>query len=80
MLSIPVGVLCVSVCCLLVEARYNYEFIKAASDAPQVPAQIVRLPLDHFGTNKDTFPNRYWVNDEFYRDGGPVIGEELSRN
>lgn len=80
MLSIPISVLYVSVCSLLVEGKYNFEFSKASGDAPQVPAQVVHLPLDHFGTNKNTFSNRYWVNDEFYQDGGPVIGENLSRN
>jgi Serine carboxypeptidase S28 len=28
---------------------------------------------DHFGSNTDTFENRYWVNDEFWKPGGPVF-------
>lgn len=36
-------------------------------------AKSVSLPLDHFGTNKDVFKNRFWVYDEAYKPGGPVI-------
>jgi hypothetical protein len=32
------------------------------------------LPVDHFdSSNKDTYPNRYFVNDTYYKPGGPVI-------
>ncbi|CDO68396.1 hypothetical protein BN946_scf184815.g43 [Trametes cinnabarina] len=31
------------------------------------------MPLDHFGKRKDTFKNRYWVNDTYYKTGGPVF-------
>lgn len=32
------------------------------------------MPLDHFNSDINmTFPNRYWVNDTYYRTGGPVF-------
>ena len=36
----------------------------------------INLPLDHFSTSSSrtrTFPNRYFINDTFYRPGGPVF-------
>ena len=37
-------------------------------------AQTIQLPLDHFsGSDNRTFPQRYWVNDSYYRPGGPII-------
>ena len=74
------GLFCVSAFTLVVEAKYNFNFSKAAKDLPQLPAQLRYLPLDHFGTNKNTFPNRYWVNDEFYQEGGPVFGRPTARH
>lgn len=35
-------------------------------------ALTVELNIDHFGSSKGTFKNRYWVNDTYY-DGGPVF-------
>ncbi|EJD41230.1 peptidase S28 [Auricularia subglabra TFB-10046 SS5] len=38
------------------------------------PARWFRQPLDHFDRKRrDTFLQRYWVNDRHYRSGGPVI-------
>ena len=38
------------------------------------PPRWFRQPLDHFDTNrKDTFLQRYWVSDRYYKPGGPVI-------
>ena len=31
------------------------------------------MPLDHFGNATGTFKNRYWVNDTYYKPGGPVF-------
>ncbi|KAJ7880338.1 peptidase S28 [Mycena olivaceomarginata] len=32
------------------------------------------MPLDHFNaSNRETFPNRYWVNATYYEPGGPVF-------
>lgn len=45
-------------------------------DAPKssVPAYNFTMPVDHFdASNKRTYPNRYFVNDTYYKAGGPVI-------
>lgn len=58
----------------LVQAKYRIHSSDISRDAAQqAVAYKVELPLDHFGSNTDTFLNRYWVSDEFYKDGGPVI-------
>ncbi|KAM5544287.1 hypothetical protein V8D89_001947 [Ganoderma adspersum] len=31
------------------------------------------MPLDHFANTSGTFKNRYWVNDTYYKMGGPVF-------
>ncbi|TBU30170.1 serine carboxypeptidase S28-domain-containing protein [Dichomitus squalens] len=31
------------------------------------------MPLDHFGNATGTFKNRHWVNDTYYKPGGPVF-------
>ncbi|KAF8999273.1 serine carboxypeptidase S28-domain-containing protein [Cyathus striatus] len=38
------------------------------------PARFIDVPIDHF-TNKTSasFKNRYWINDTYYEDGGPVF-------
>ncbi|OSD04708.1 hypothetical protein PYCCODRAFT_1465679 [Trametes coccinea BRFM310] len=40
-----------------------------ASNAPR----FFEMPLDHFGNSSATFKNRYWVNDTYYKAGGPVF-------
>ena len=43
-------------------------------DEGTVPGYNFTIPVDHFdSSNKDTFPNRYFVNDTYYKAGGPVI-------
>jgi hypothetical protein len=37
------------------------------------PTEYVELPLDHKNLSAGTFHNRYWVNEEFYKPGGPVF-------
>ena len=32
-----------------------------------------KMPLDHFAGSPGTFKNRYWVNDTYYKIGGPVF-------
>ncbi|KUJ16066.1 uncharacterized protein LY89DRAFT_587448 [Mollisia scopiformis] len=42
------------------------------SDAPF--AKTIDLPIDHFNqSDTRTFTNRYWMNDTYYRRGGPVF-------
>jgi hypothetical protein len=64
---------CVLICVSRVHAKYNFDFSQATKDASTVEPLYVELPLDHFSNNPATFLNRYWVNDEFYKEGGPVI-------
>ncbi|KAH6867468.1 serine carboxypeptidase S28-domain-containing protein [Thelonectria olida] len=41
---------------------------------PEVPSYNFTIPVDHFDTsNKDTYDNRFFVNDTYYKSGGPVI-------
>lgn len=41
---------------------------------PKVPQYNVSMPLDHFNaSDRRTFINRFWVNDTYYKPGGPVI-------
>ncbi|TKA73207.1 hypothetical protein B0A49_04241 [Cryomyces minteri] len=38
------------------------------------PAHTISIPIDHYNAS-DTrkYQNRYWINDEYYRRGGPVF-------
>ncbi|EIW58430.1 uncharacterized protein TRAVEDRAFT_47584 [Trametes versicolor FP-101664 SS1] len=36
-------------------------------------AHFFEMPLDHFGNTTGTFKNRFWVNDTYYKPGGPVF-------
>ncbi|KAK3377497.1 serine carboxypeptidase S28-domain-containing protein [Podospora didyma] len=43
-------------------------------EIPHVPQYNASIPIDHFSdTDMRTFSNRYWVNDTYYKAGGPVI-------
>lgn len=36
--------------------------------------QTIRMPIDHFNqSDTRTYANRFWVNETFYKPGGPVI-------
>ena len=38
------------------------------------PASEIQIPLDHYNTSDNrTYSNRYWVNNKYYRPGGPVF-------
>ncbi|KAI0352085.1 peptidase S28 [Trametes cingulata] len=43
------------------------------AETAQNDARFFEMPLDHFGNTKGTFKNRYWVNDTYYKPGGPVF-------
>lgn len=54
----------------------NKQYIKPArsssyDDGPVL--QYVELPVNHLGNDSETFMNRYWVDDYFYKIGGPVF-------
>lgn len=35
---------------------------------------VAQIPIDHFDVEDSrTFSNRYWINDTFYKSGGPVF-------
>lgn len=36
-------------------------------------ADDLKIPIDHGDPSVGTYLNRYWVNDEYYQQGGPVI-------
>ncbi|KAH7152843.1 serine carboxypeptidase S28-domain-containing protein [Dactylonectria macrodidyma] len=41
---------------------------------PDVPTYNFTIPVDHFDQSNDaTYKNRYFVNDTYYKPGGPVI-------
>ncbi|PYI12008.1 serine peptidase, family S28 [Aspergillus sclerotiicarbonarius CBS 121057] len=35
--------------------------------------EYVTIPLDHDNTSAGTYENRFWVNDEFYKPGKPIM-------
>ena len=41
--------------------------------APTFPQFNFTQPLDHFEDTEFTFQQRYWVDDRYYKSGGPVI-------
>lgn len=48
--------------------------LSARDDITQnITAEYIELPLDHFGSDAGTFRNRYWVDMEYYKPGGPVF-------
>ncbi|KAJ5238379.1 hypothetical protein N7468_002998 [Penicillium chermesinum] len=36
-------------------------------------AQTIEIPIDHTNQSVGTYQNRYWVSDQYYREGGPVF-------
>jgi Serine carboxypeptidase S28 len=46
---------------------------KIDSSNGRIAAETVRLPLDHWDSSAGTFLNRFWVNEAFYKPGGPVV-------
>ncbi|KAJ5497290.1 hypothetical protein N7463_009277 [Penicillium fimorum] len=38
------------------------------------------LPIDHHDTSMGTYQNRYWVNDQYYRPGGPVFVHDVGES
>ncbi|KAI2786857.1 hypothetical protein POX_g09253 [Penicillium oxalicum] len=41
--------------------------------AENVTLMTVWIPIDHEDPSVGFYENRYWVNDEYYRKGGPVV-------
>ena len=50
------------------------EPLAAAPNSTDYGAQTISIPVDHFTpTDNRTYQNRYWVNDTYYQEGGPVF-------
>ncbi|KAF3910661.1 hypothetical protein ABW21_db0206050 [Orbilia brochopaga] len=61
------------------------DFSKGRSqDDPTQHPYYVDMPLDHFGTDPavkgQTYKNRYFVQDAYYRPGGPVIFQDIGED
>ncbi|KAJ7850077.1 hypothetical protein B0H14DRAFT_3452248 [Mycena olivaceomarginata] len=55
------------------QERFENLDAAGASGLPNDPL-FIQMPLDHFNaSNRETFPNRYWVNATYYEPGGPVF-------
>ncbi|KAJ6257309.1 hypothetical protein Dda_8198 [Drechslerella dactyloides] len=53
-------------------------------DNPAEHPHYVDMPLDHFGTDPaakgQTYKNRYFVQDAYYRPGGPVLFQDIGED
>lgn len=60
--------------------RINY----VGGDGPEpliIPRYNITMPLDHFNaSDARTFNNRYFVNDTYYKPGGPVIFHDFGES
>ncbi|OCH89254.1 hypothetical protein OBBRIDRAFT_732955 [Obba rivulosa] len=52
--------------------RETFPLIERA-ETTENEALFFDMPLDHFGNTSGTFMNRYWINDTYYKPGGPVF-------
>ena len=47
---------------------------EASINASDYPALTISIPVDHYNSSDNrTYENRYWINDTYYRPGGPVF-------
>jgi hypothetical protein len=59
---------------LFIEASSNIRLQDTSKATEWIrPIERVELPLDHKNLSAGTFHNRYWVNEEYYKPGGPVF-------
>lgn len=56
----------------LVNKQYTRPARSSSYDDGPVP-QYVELSVNHLSNDSETFMNRYWVDDYFYKTGGPVF-------
>lgn len=60
------------------ESNLHSHSVRYTSTASTPPVYYMSIPVDHFDTsNKDTYKNRYYVNDTYYKPGGPVIIQDM---
>ncbi|KAK3065956.1 hypothetical protein LTS18_002193, partial [Coniosporium uncinatum] len=46
----------------------------ASINASDYPAFTLQIPIDHYNASDTrTYSNRYWINDSYYKPGGPVF-------
>jgi hypothetical protein len=38
-----------------------------------IVVETIELPIDHFGDGVGSFKNQFWVSEEHYEPGGPVL-------
>lgn len=48
-------------------------FIVFAQRGQATDVETIELPIDHFGEGAGSFKNQFWVSDEHYELGGPVL-------
>lgn len=55
------------------EARQSSDS-SSAYNGSMVPSYNISIPVDHFNeSDTRVYSNRYWVNDTYYKPGGPVF-------
>ncbi|KAE8323183.1 serine carboxypeptidase S28-domain-containing protein [Aspergillus sergii] len=61
---------------------------KANTQVEKVTTEYITIPIDHNDTSVGTYQNRFWVNDDYYEAGRPIImydagetnAESIARN
>ncbi|KAJ5999392.1 hypothetical protein N7451_007202 [Penicillium sp. IBT 35674x] len=55
-----------------------------ARNSDEIKEEYVMMPIDHTNSSVGTYKNRYWVQEEYYQQGGPVfiydVGESTAEN
>ncbi|KAI9372756.1 serine carboxypeptidase S28-domain-containing protein [Aspergillus egyptiacus] len=52
---------------------HDRQAFRAASTQADIEPETVELPIDHDDPSVGTYQNRFWVNEAYYRPGGPVV-------
>lgn len=53
--------------------RKTLQPVRSSSYDTGATLQYIELPVNHLDANSETFLNRYWVDDYYYQEGGPVF-------
>ncbi|KAJ5537733.1 Serine peptidase family S28 [Penicillium frequentans] len=55
-----------------------------ARNSDEIKEEYVMMPIDHTNSSVGTYKNRYWVQEEYYQQGGPVfiydVGESTAES
>ncbi|CAI7578958.1 unnamed protein product [Penicillium bialowiezense] len=57
----------------LLASRKSLHAIASAQADTRIEAEFVSLPIDHDNSSVGEYLNRYWVSEQFYKEGGPVF-------